>query len=649
MALQGTIVKDFLFPNGHLEFRWKDKQNILENKSTVTVDVYYIADIVNDNYYNINIRGTMYIGEYYMDNIYYSSLNDYGDIAELQVGEEQKIASGSKTFSHNVDGNAKFYIRFNYMVGGATTDSSTFPSVEYNIENDILINFDLDRINTEAKIVAADSFNDESNPSFTYSYSDLYRYENEVTRLQAFLSFDGETALITRELEVPNTTITNTYVYEFTDTERELLINSVTSGTSRPIYYCLATKFTTGNTYVNKLEKTFNLIDATPTLNPIVEDGRLETAALTGDVNTFIRYQSQAVYAINAQASKGATIIHQQITNGSQINTSPYGSIDNVESGTFLFTVTDSRDNIAYQVIEKPIVNYERLTCNIEADNPDTTGNVYFAVKGNYFNASFGVKTNTLALSYRYKVNNGDYTEWVVVTPTIKNNTYSVDVSLTGFSYQDKVTIQGKAIDLLTTIESAEKVLKAQPVFDWSENDFNFNVPVAYTDGNKEYSITDAAVKLDNISAADLNKLAGLMKSLSNRYELTCEVGESIYYSSATVTLYLYGNMVRGYLSAVRKEAIAAGNQANELVCQVEFDSGKKITGFGAVSFVSGTEGSIANFQMTDTLIQPNDGSISPESVGKGRFNITLCATGTGGDRFNAYFAFPVLLDLSKY
>ena len=649
MALEGIIVKDINYEYGHLEFRWKSVPNIVENKSTETVEVYYIADQdFNDSFYDIFFYGILNIeGGKINQYIEYDS-RDYGDLADIKAGEERKIATITRAATHNYMGTLTMKVRFTYEIYGSSTNPSITPARN---KEEIIFYYSPDRIETELAVITADSFNDEGIPSFTYALgyyeraNGMYAYSGA----KAFLSFDGENPLVSRDLQIYANTLTHTYTYELTDAERELLIKSVTNGTSCPIYYCITTTYDTGDKYTQKLEKTFTLIDATPTLNPIVEDGREETAALTGDVNTFIRYQSQAVYAINAQASKGATIIHQQITNGSQINTNPYGSIDNVESGTFLFTVTDSRNNIAYQVIEKPIVNYERLTCNIEADNPDTTGNVNFVVKGNYFNASFGVKTNTLALSYRYKVNSGDYTEWVVVTPTIKNNTYSVNVSLTGFSYQDKVTLQAKAIDLLTTIESAEKVLKAQPVFDWSENDFNFNVPVAYTDGNKEYSITDAAVKLDAISAADLNKLAGLMKSLSNRYELTCEVGESIYYSSATVSLYLYGNMVRGYLSAVRNETIAAGNQANELVCQVEFDSGKKITGFGAVSFISGTEGGLASFQMTDTLIYPDDGSISPESVGKGKFNITLCATGAGGDRFNAYFAFPVLLDLSKY
>lgn len=112
----------------------------------------------------------------------------------------------------------------------------------------------------------------------------------------------------------------------------------------------------------------------------------------------------------------------------------------------------------------------------------------------------------------------------------------------------------------------------------------------------------------------------------------------------------MYGNVIRGYITAKRNSAITTpGNIANELVCQVEFDSGFKVTGFGAVSFGSGSIGSSATFQMDETIIYPDDGSVSEESVGRGRFDINLCSVQSAGDEWNAYFTFPCLIDLTKF
>jgi hypothetical protein len=206
--------------------------------------------------------------------------------------------------------------------------------------------------------------------------------------------------------------------------------------------------------------------------------------------------------------------------------------------------------------------------------------------------------------------------------------------------------------DLLENITTKEEYIGFTPIFDWSKNDFNFNIPVAYTDRDDTYSISDVAKKFDKLdfSREDFAKVKGLFNAVSKRYELPIHyLGVGANYSNVDVSLFLYGNTIRGYMTANRKTAIAAGNQANEMICQVEFDSGFKVTGFGAVSFVSGTNGGITNFQMTETQVYPDDDSVSDEAVGKGRFNIMLCASASGGDEFNAYFTFPALIDLTKF
>lgn len=212
-----------------------------------------------------------------------------------------------------------------------------------------------------------------------------------------------------------------------------------------------------GEYYYSIVPKMLSIVGNMPTISPVIEDGNTVTSALTGDVNTFIKYYSEAVYSIGATASKCATITFQKVTCGNKSNTSPYGSITNVESGTFLFTVTDSRDNMASLVVEKNFIDYVKLTSNLSISAPDTDGTLTFSINGNYFNGSFGVKTNTLTIKYRYKENGGNYTNWVTVTPTITNNTYkSGSINITGLDYRKTYVVQAVATDLLANVESAE-------------------------------------------------------------------------------------------------------------------------------------------------------------------------------------------------
>lgn len=608
----------------------------------------YSYSLVNDNKFNANFNITDWFddGKYsvYKKFQFYNTINVRG---ENIIGVEQFVGEIKYTQYHNFNGTWS-YEDGNSSVFCAVIQSQTTSD---NRLQDFGGNFDLkgvefEPINRGIKVNTAPNFNDEDNPTITYINDKVY-----VTSIQAGISLDGNTLVIPyREMALDG----NTYTFNLTDAERQALRDNTANKNVLPVYFMMKTKRTYNKVvyeWVTKLERTLTIVDCMPQLNPTVEDVSETTLFLTGDKNVFVRYHSKASYVINATASKGATINYQQISNGSKKSTTPSGILEGIETEKFLFTATDTRDNITSLLVEKPFIPYIKLTCNVKLLSATPDGVIKFRINGNYFNDTFGKENNFLSLKYRFKEESGNYGDWVTVNPTVTSNTYSIDITISNLYYLKTYIFDVEARDYLNIITNANNEFRFLPVFDWSKEDFNFNVPISYTEGKTSYSISDAAKQVfaADMETSDFTKLKGLINAMTKRYELTCEVGESIYYDSATVTLYLYGNVVRGYMTATRKESIAAGNLANELVCQVEFDSGGKITGFGQVAFTSGTEGGLANFQMTETLIQPDDGSISPESVGKGRFNIVLCSTGTGGNKFNAYFTFPCLLDLTKF
>ena len=374
----------------------------------------------------------------------------------------------SNAISHNADGSKSTTITCNFSLR-ATIDGTYYGTVTASST------VTLDNIPRAATLTAAPNFNDEQNPKITYSNP----AGNAVSSLQACISLTGDNP------DVPYRDVSKTgtsYTFSLTDAERKTL-RSATTSNSRTVYFYLKTVIG-NNTYHNKLSKTFSIINGNPTLSPTVKDIGSVSITLTGDANNkLIKDYNVMSVSAGATALKEATIKSYKISCGGKSITTESGTLDFVDSGTFTFSVTDSRGNTTTQKVTKTLIPYVKLTCNLSANAPTTAGDMTFTVKGNYFNGSFGAVTNTLTVQYRYKTNSGSYGAWTNLTPTISNNTYTANGSLTGLDYQNSYTIQARALDAIYDENprvSAEKKVKTTPVFDWGENDFNFNVPVSH-------------------------------------------------------------------------------------------------------------------------------------------------------------------------
>ena len=226
----------------------------------------------------------------------------------------------------------------------------------------------------------------------------------------------------------------------------------------------------------------------TPTLSPTVVDQGSVSTTLTGDNNKIIKHFNTVNVAFNASAKKSASISNMKVTCGNVSRTSD-GLMEYVDDGTFVFTVTDSRGYTTSETITKTIIDYIPLTCNLST-NPDldgSTANINVTIKGKYFDGSFGAVNNSLTVEYRYKINNGEYPTdddgnevWTSLTGTSSDGEYTAQTTVTGLNYTNSYTFQARAKDAVYTsgVSTVEQVVRIVPVFDWGENDFNFNVPV---------------------------------------------------------------------------------------------------------------------------------------------------------------------------
>lgn len=226
-----------------------------------------------------------------------------------------------------------------------------------------------------------------------------------------------------------------------------------------------------------------------PTISNVsVVDSNEKTFALTQNRSHLVRYYSNAAVVATATAHNGATITAMEAlcADGKKVTaagSSLAGTIYGVESGNFTVKATDSRGNTTtIAPVALTLVEYVKLTCSLSDNKPDTDGNMTVSVSGKYFNGSFGKVSNNLTVQYRYKVSGQAWQnredEWRTMTVTLDAGGYQASASVSGLDYQTAYTFQARATDKLATVNSAEYTVRAMPVFDWSEKDFRFHVPV---------------------------------------------------------------------------------------------------------------------------------------------------------------------------
>ena len=113
----------------------------------------------------------------------------------------------------------------------------------------------------------------------------------------------------------------------------------------------------------------------------------------------------------------------------------------------------------------------------MNASAASTSGVAELKISGNYWDGNFGATNNTLTVQYRYKEQDGTYSNWTNSSASVdkSNNTYSTTVTISGLNYLNSYTFQARAIDKIATVKTTEQTRKTVPVFDWGKNDFKVN------------------------------------------------------------------------------------------------------------------------------------------------------------------------------
>ena len=459
MASTYTL-KSSSYDGRYLELTCTQTPNVADNTSTIKWTLKATGG--SSSYYTTGPT-TVKIND---EQVYYKARVSY---SSKSFPAATGSTSGSIIVKHNNDGSLSIPVSLTTAIYTASTSTKSGT-------------WTLDKIARGATISSAPNFTDEGNPVMKYTN----HAGTNVTTLQACVaSSDGKTIYVPyRDIGKTDTS----YTFNFTEDERNALRNATPNSNTMTVKYYIKT-IVNGNTFYSSVAKTLTIANPNPIINPTVVDTGSKSITYTGDPdNKVIKGYNTMSITFGTSAVKGATIKSQKVTCGAKSRTTD-GTIAGVESGDFVFTVTDSRGNTTTKTIKKTLVNYFYPTVNFSSLKLSTEGELSFGLSGKVWVGNFGATTNTYDLRYRYKESSGEWGSWATITLSPgSDGSYTASKSITGLDYQKNYVVQAAVRDTLApydsnSVKTPEKSVSALPVFDWGPSDFNFNVAVRMPNG----------------------------------------------------------------------------------------------------------------------------------------------------------------------
>ena len=282
--------------------------------------------------------------------------------------------------------------------------------------------------------------------------------------------------------------ISNVGSYSFTLTNEEInmLRATIPYTSSMTLKYVIATVVGGVETYWNWLDRTFTVINANPTFTTYtVADTNPITTALTGAADSkfisgYSTLQATVTSANKAVGIKGAIVSTYKLNvGGSLVATEPWSSSATVllgggvtTSATTTITATDSRGNTKEVNLNKTLIEYTipTETTTIVDRQTALSEEVDISITGAFWNASFGVVTNTLTATYEYKKVGG--TTWTsgatTLTPVKSGNTFSITATIkgdtaTGFEIANQYDVRVIIVDKLHSLIITKTIPTSKP------------------------------------------------------------------------------------------------------------------------------------------------------------------------------------------
>lgn len=369
------------------------------------------------------------------------------------------------TIQHNDDGSfpsttVAFAIN-SYHANGETSGSISAPAIP-----------------RKATITSAPNFNDEENPTITYSNP----AGTAVTSLQTCIANPQGNVIYVSYRDISKTG--TSYTFELTNEERQTLRQATTGTPNLSVKFYVKTVIG-GSTYTSTLDKTMTIINGEPTFSNFeYEDINSTTVALTGDssklINGYSIVKGTVSVANKATANKEATMVSYTLKCGeNNSNQDDYSATESVEitlnspaiSDTVKMYATDNRNTS--KIVEKlaTLVNYQPLiftSINVAREN-GSSEETRLTLQGTIDEVNFGAVTNSIvSATYKY-ISNASGSTWsadIPITLTVSNGQFSFDSLIlgdtnTGFDIENTYTIVVDIQDKLSSLTSGELALNS--------------------------------------------------------------------------------------------------------------------------------------------------------------------------------------------
>lgn len=385
MAVSSGTVNTNAYSGRYASFSWSVKSQSIANNQTTISWTYKGAGGPTNTYYmaapfNVVIDGTT---------VYASS-------TRIQLFNGTTIASGEFTLNHDAQGNKTFSVYVDAAIYVKSINCSGSGS------------FELSTIPRQANITNAPNFNDEQNPTITYSNP----AGNNVTSLQARIENAGGTAAYVDYRDISKTG--TSYTFNLTDAERNTLRNATPNSNTLTVKFVIKTVIG-GNTFWSTVDKTLTIVNANPFIDVIYyRDTNSETTDITQNDEILIQGLSYLQFQMyDVEALKGATLSTLSVNINGNVTTSPfsgtsiasttynYGEVDVASDTDAILTLTDSRGNATSYTVPLTMWAYNLPTAIITCQRQ----NNYYTETDINVNADYSSldSKNTITIQYQYK------------------------------------------------------------------------------------------------------------------------------------------------------------------------------------------------------------------------------------------------------
>lgn len=390
----------------------------------------YNSQNIANNQSSVSYKSTLYVtgsGTYfYTGSTTSKSLSGSGATATSSDAQgnyylgETTLNEISGTISHNSAGAA------------SVSMSASWSSTPWGISGSTSGSADLPTIPRQATIQSAPDFNDEQNPTITYSNP-----AGTAATVSACISLDGSVDNIAyRAISQTGTS----YTFNLTEAERNILRNSIPNSNSRTVRFYVRT-IIGGVSYWSYLTKTFTIVNGAPVFNNLdYYDSNTSITSVTGNNLMIVRNKSNVmVTCSDGTAKKGASISKYTFTLNGVTKTSVssgsinFGVINSASNLTLSASVTDSRGNTS-STVTKTVTCYDYYTpsfTSFDAYRANSNGSVN--LNGTYIKwdydvkyASVGGKNAPTVKIYGTPTGSGSVTSSGSIVSANDGNTYNI-------------------------------------------------------------------------------------------------------------------------------------------------------------------------------------------------------------------------------